>query len=173
MSAAEFSRTFDPRHLLEAPQHLVASAAERTALATRFDLVSVDRLEAEVTLVADGDRVKVSGELSADIVQSCAVTGDDLPVAIREPLAFAFVPASAPATPGEEVELAAEELDEIAYDGALIDVGEAVAESLALAIDPYPEGPGADEYRRNYNLADEGPKGALAEGLAALLGKKD
>lgn len=173
MSAPEFSRTFDPRHLVDAPQHLVPTETERAALAARFGLVAIARLEADVSLLAEGDRVKVSGELSADIVQSCAVTGEDLPVAIREPLTFSFVPASAPTTPGEEVELAAEELDEIAYDGPLIDVGEAVAESLALAIDPYAEGPGADEYRRKYNLADGGPKGALAEGLAALLGKKD
>lgn len=173
INGPEFSRAFDPRHLLEAVQHLVANDAERAALARRFALVAIDRLEADVSLVADGDVVKVTGELRADVVQPCAVTGDDLPVAIRELLAFSFVPATAPTTPGEEVELAAEELDEIAYDGTLIDVGEAVAESLALSIDPYAEGPGADEYRRKYNLADEGPKGALAEGLAALLGKKD
>ena len=103
MSAPEFSRTFDPRHLVDAPQHLVANAAERAALASRFGLVAIDRLEADVTLVADGDRVKASGALSADVVQSCAVTGEDLPVAIREPLVFSFVPASAPTTPGEEV----------------------------------------------------------------------
>lgn len=173
MTEPEFSRTFDPRHLADAPQHLVATAEERAALARRFSLVAIDRLEATVSLVAEGERVKVTGELASDVVQSCAVTGDDLPVTIREPLAFTFVPAAVPSAAGEEVELAAEELDEIPYAGPLVDVGEAVAESLALAIDPYAEGPGADEYRRKYNLADEGPKGALAEGLAALLGKKD
>nr|WP_202393176.1 YceD family protein [Alteraurantiacibacter buctensis] len=159
--------------MADAAQHLVANEAERAALARRFSLVAIDRLEATVSLVAEGERVKVTGELSADVVQSCAVTGDDLPVAISEPLAFTFVPTATPSAAGEEVELAAEELDEIPYDGALVDVGEAVAEELALAIDPYAEGPGADEYRRQYNLDDEGPKGALAEGLAALLGKKD
>jgi uncharacterized metal-binding protein YceD (DUF177 family) len=173
MPACEFSRTFDPRHLLEAVQHLVASEAERAALAQRFALVAINRLEADVSLVAEGDVVKVTGTLEADVVQPCAVTGDDLAAAIREPLAFTFVPATQPTVPGEEVELAAEELDQIPYEGSMIDVGEAVAESLALAIYPYAEGPGADEFRRKYDLADEGRKGALAEGLAALLGKKD
>lgn len=173
MSAPEFSRTFDPRHLLEAVQHLVASEAECAALAQRFALVAIKRLEADVALEAQGDLVKVSGTLVADVVQPCAVTGDDLAAAIREPLAFTFVPATPAPVPGEEVELAAEDLDLIPYQGPLIDVGEAVAESLALAIDPYAEGPGADAFRRQHNLADEGPKGALAAGLAALLGKRD
>jgi uncharacterized metal-binding protein YceD (DUF177 family) len=168
MSAPEFSRLVDRRHLPTQPLRLVADEAARKALAKRFSLVAVNRLEANVSLEADGDAVNAEGSLTADIVQSCAVTGDDLPVKIAEPLALRFVPESTPAA--EEVELTEEELDEIAYSGTTFDLGEAVSQSLALAIDPYATGPGAEEVRKEKGLSDEAASGPFAA-LAAL--KKD
>lgn len=152
------------------PRHLEANEAERTALAERFGLVAILRLEADVELVADGAAVEAKGTLSADIVQVCAVTGDDLPVAIREQLVFRFVPEGAPAAPDEEIELDAAELDEIPYEGSAFDLGEAVAESVALAIDPYAAGPNADAVRKEAGLMGEEDAGPFAA-LKAL--KKD
>jgi len=106
--------------------------------------------------------------LSADIVQSCAVTGDDLPVAISEPLALSFVPQAAAVE--DEVALSEEELDEIPYAGTAFDLGEAVAQSLALAIDPYATGPNAERVRQEKGLADDPVSGPFAA-LSAL--KKD
>ena len=168
MSAPEFSRAVDRRHLKAAPLRLVAGEAERKALARRFGLVAIARLEAEVSLEADGEAVDAKGTLSADIVQSCAITGDDLPVTIAEPLTLRFVP-EAPATE-EELELAEDELDEIPYSGTAFDLGEAVAQSLALAIDPFATGPEADRVRKEKGLLDEAASGPFAA-LAAL--KKD
>jgi uncharacterized metal-binding protein YceD (DUF177 family) len=163
MTLPEFSRSVDIRHLGAQPVKLVADEAERAALAERFGLVAVERLEATVSLEADGDEVAAKGTLSAEIVQSCAVSGDDLPVAISEPLALHFVPESA--APDEEVELSEEELDDIPYTGTAFDLGEAVAQSLALAIDPYAAGPEADAVRKETGLTDKqasGPFAALA-----------
>lgn len=168
MTAPEFSRPIDARHLPTAPLALSASAEERAALAARFGLVSIDRLEAEVTLTPDGEAVAASGRLRAAIVQSCAVSGEDLPVEIDEPIALRFVP-SAPVTE-EEVELKADELDEIEFDDHGFDLGEAVAQTLALAIDPYAVGPDAEKVRKEAGLLDEGAAGPFAA-LAAL--KKD
>jgi uncharacterized metal-binding protein YceD (DUF177 family) len=165
MNGREFSRLVDRRHLPTQSLHLVADEAARKALAERFGLVAVNRLEANVSLEADGDAVNAQGSLAADIVQSCAVSGDDLPVTIAEPLAFRFVPESTPAA--EEVELTEEQLDEIPYAGAAFDLGEAVAQSLALAIDPYATGPGAEEVRKEKGLSDEAASGPFAA-LAAL-----
>ena len=169
MSAPEFSRPVDPRQLRAEPLSLVADEAERAALAERFGLVAIERLEAEIALAADGEAVDASGTLAAEIVQSCAVSGDDLAVAIREPLALRFVPETPIAE--EEIELEADELDEIPYPGTTFDLGEAVAQSLALAIDPYATGPDADRVRREKGLLDEQASGPLASALAAL--KKD
>lgn len=165
MSAPEFSRPVDRRQLKAAPFRLVADESECKALARRFGLVAIQRLEAEVSLEADGEAVDADGTLQADIVQSCAVSGDDLPVTIEEPLTLRFVPET-PVT-DEELELAEEELDEIPYAGTAFDLGEAVAQSLALAIDPFATGPDADRVRKKKGLLDEAASGPFAA-LAAL-----
>lgn len=157
----EFSRLVQLRHVDARAHELEANESERAALARRFGLVAVKRLRAEVELERNGDIVRASGTMEADIVQSCAVSGDDLPVAIREPLNFRFVP-DAPAAGEEEIELDTGELDEIPYAGGSFDLGEAVAQSLALAIDPYAIGPDAEAARKEAGLLDEGDAGPFA-----------
>ncbi|MXP42102.1 DUF177 domain-containing protein [Altererythrobacter soli] len=168
MSAPEFSRPIDRRHPKEKPVEIAADEAERKALAKRFGLVAIHRLEAKADLQADGEAVNVEGQFEADIVQTCAVSGEDLPVSIAEPLSLRFVPEREIAE--EEIELEEDELDEIPFSGHLIDLGEAVAQSLALAIDPYATGPEAERVRKEKGLADEEASGPFAA-LAAL--KKD
>ena len=171
MSAPEFSRTVKLRAIRQEPLSLEADAAERAALAARFGISAIDSLHAAITLDPDGDRIAASGRLQAAIVQACAISGDDFPVAIDEDLEFVFVPAGreASAQEGEEIELEREQLDEIEYHGDSFDLGEAIAQSLALAIDPYAEGPGADAAREQAGLGTEdAPSGPLAEALAAL-----
>ena len=151
------------------PVALEATAAERKALARRFGMVAIDRLKATLRSSATARRSRRSGRLEAAIVQSCAVSGEDLPVAIDEPLALRFVPE----TPieAEEIELRADELDEIPLRRRpRFDLGEAVAQSLALAIDPYAIGPEAERVRKEAGLLDEAASGPFAA-LAAL--KKD
>jgi uncharacterized metal-binding protein YceD (DUF177 family) len=165
MSGPEFSRPIDRRSLTAQPVVLVADGAERQALAARFGLVAIERLEATVALEADGEAVTADGTLAAEIVQSCAVTGEDLPVTIAEPLHLRFVPDTP--VDEEEIELAEDELDEIPYTGTSFDLGEAVAQSLALAIDPYATGPNADVVRAEEGLTNEVASGPFAA-LAAL-----
>ena len=150
-------------------REIAAEPAERKALAQRFGLLSLDLLDAALELHRQaGDVIHVSGHLSADVVQSCAVSGDDLPVTIAEPLHLRFVP-EAPVE-AEELDLEEDELDEIPYSGTAFDLGEAVAQSLALAIDPYATGPDADRVRKEKGLLDEAASGPFAA-LAGL--KKD
>jgi len=167
----EFSRPIDVRQIEGRTMTLEADEAERAALTKRFGLVRIDRLEAELLLAREGDAVHASGRFEADLVQSCAVSAEDLPVRIAEPVEFRFVPEGAAHRPDEEIELDANELDEIPYAGATIDLGEAVAQSLGLAIDPFATGPAADEARRIAGMLDEQGSGHFAA-LAALK-KKD
>jgi uncharacterized metal-binding protein YceD (DUF177 family) len=168
----EFSRVVDRRSITGEPMGLEATEAERAALAERFALVRIDSLSARLTLEADGEEVKAHGRLQAAIVQSCAVSGEDLPVEIDEELALVFVPERGEEPEEEEIELEEEELDEIPYSGTAFDLGEAVAQSLALSIDPYATGPEADRAREEHDLAEKGPQGPLQNALAAAL-KKD
>lgn len=173
MEQAEFSRIFDIRSIDTQTHLLEADEAERAALATRFAIVAINSLKAEVSLERDGPSVDVTGQLTADIVQSCAISGEDLPVAISERLVLRFVPESnAPIVPDEEVELEEDELDEVPFSGTGFDVGEAIAQSLALAIDPYAAGPDADAARKQAGLLDEESAGPFAA-LAALKGKAE
>lgn len=157
---SELTRMIDARQLPPEPIDIKASREECAALAQRFGLVRVKHLSARITLTRDGPTVRAGGRINADIVQSCAISAEDLPVRIHEPVALHFVPAhSVPATDAE-VELDAEQLDQIEMDGHQFDLGEALAQGLALAIDPYLEGPGAEAARQK--LAEQEPSGSFA-----------
>jgi uncharacterized metal-binding protein YceD (DUF177 family) len=167
LPAPEFSRVFDVRHADARALTLEASAAERAALARRFALVRIDRLVAEIVLTRVGETVGAEGRLDAAWVQSCAVSGEDLAVTIAaEPVHIRFVP-PADHAPSEEIELDADACDDIEFTGSTFDLGEAVAQSLGLAIDPFAVGPEAEKARASGLLGDESASGPFAA-LAAL-----
>ncbi|OZA93993.1 MAG: DNA-binding protein [Erythrobacter sp. 34-65-8] len=170
MTAGELTRMVRRKPLPAGPMEIVASDAERAALARRFAISAVERLIARVELVDAGSAVAVEGRLEADLVQACAVSGEDFAHTVREPLSFRFVPTrELPDQADIEIELAGDELDDIEYDGDMFDLGEAVAQTLALAIDPYAEGPDADAARKAAGIVtDDTPRGPLADALAAL-----
>lgn len=170
MSTPELSRLIRPRPLPGGPVRIEADAAECAALARRFGIVRIDRLVATVSLTEDDTAITASGTLDADLVQLCAISGEDFPVTLHEPLSLRFVPGQdMPAEFDLEIELDGDALDEIEYHGEMFDLGEAVAQTLALAIDPYAEGPNADAARRAAGIiTDDAPRGPLAEALAAL-----
>jgi len=168
----EFSRPVDLRQITAAPLTLVATAEERASLAARFALVSIERLEARVSLEADGKTVSAKGKLSAAWVQPCAVSGEDLAQSAEEDFTLRFVPARTDHAPDEEIELSESELDEIEYTGTAFDLGEAVAQSLALAIDPFATGPEAEAARDKAGIVSESAAGAFAA-LSGLKLKKD
>lgn len=166
MDQPEFSRPVDLRHVQAGTVQLIADEAERAALARRLGLVSISRLEAGLALAPAGAGLCVSGTFSAVYVQLCAVSGDELSVACDEPMGLRFVPEVPVAE--EELELEESQLDEVTFIGSVVDLGEAVAQSLSLAIDPYLTGPNADRVRKEKGLLDEGATGPFA----ALLGLK-
>ena len=166
----EFSRPVDIRETGEAHQ-IVADEGERAALARRLAIRSIERFEASIALESAGEAILATGTINAAITQSCAVSDDDLAQSIEEDLALRFVPEAAlPAyDPDAEIELTAQELDDIPYAGTSIDIGEAAAQTLALAIDPYAVGDGAEAARQRHNLAAEGQEdGPLADLLRGI-----
>lgn len=170
LSRPEFSRIVDVSRMGSGLRQFEATPQECAALARRFALVSIDRLEAEIALEALGPVITATGRMRARIIQNCAVSGDPLPVGIDVPLALRFVPARK-RTPDEEVELDVEDCDEIEFTGGAFDLGEEVAQSLALAIDPFASGPLADQVRKDAGILAEGASGPFAA-LAALTPKR-
>lgn len=145
-----------------------ADADECRALARRFDLDSLDRLRAEVRLkpFAGGELVRVTGTLWAHVTQTCGITlaPVDSDLAGDFDLSFTFAPPEGPA--GGEIDLDAEAADPPEpIENGRIDVGELVAEQLALLINPFPRAPGA-EYAPPAE-DDDTPTGPFAA-LAAL-----
>lgn len=152
----EFSRVVGRGEIArgETLRDIAADERERAALARRFDLLALDSLEARLRLRPEGSQgrpglVTLEGRLSAAVVQRCVVTLEAVPAVVEEELALLFSLAG-PGEPGGpaaamEVEVDAEGEDPPEPIGPQgLDLGEVVAEQLALALDPYPRAPGAD-----------------------------
>lgn len=170
MSAPELSRIVKVRP--QAPERIAIEAddAERSALAERFDIPEVRSLIADLAFDGNGPSIEAKGRMVADLIQTCAVSGEEFPVRIDEALHLRFVPVGTLAVADDdEIELDSAGPDEIEYDGESFDVGEAIAQSLGLAIDPFVEGPNADAARRKAGIIDEAAaSGPMAEALRAF-----
>jgi uncharacterized metal-binding protein YceD (DUF177 family) len=172
MTVPEFSRPVRIDTIGEGPRRLGVEAeeVERINLARRFGLVALDRLAADLTLSREARDVAMAGTLSAKVTQACVATGEPLDAAIEVPFALVFRRQPESAGQDDEIELGESELDVIFYDSGSIDVGEAVAETLLLNLDPYPRAPGAEEALRQAGVKSEGEAGPFGA-LAALRDK--
>ncbi|MGH7049101.1 MAG: YceD family protein [Acetobacteraceae bacterium] len=126
---------------------VTANAGERRALARRFELPSLAALSCTFALSRRagarqagareaGAITRAAGHLLARLTQLCRVTLEEFPTDVEERFVVLFVPGGSesasfdPAAP-----------DEIPYTDGMIDLGEAAAEQLALALDPWPRKP--------------------------------
>lgn len=148
---------------------LVADEQERQAIAERLALNSLERLEAHVALSRTGPLVRAEGRLAARLEQSCVVTGEPVESAIDEPFVLIFMPTPQASGPDEEVELGEQDCDVVFYDSSAIDLGTAVADTLALGIDPYPRSASADAALKEAGVLTEEQASPFAA-LAALKG---
>jgi uncharacterized metal-binding protein YceD (DUF177 family) len=146
-----------------------ANEAERAALAARFGLIRIDRLAVTAELLREGDIVVATGNLRADVVQACVASGEPVPAGVAEDFALRFLPEAA-VDAAEEVELHEDDLDVIGYEGSAVDLGEAAAQTLALALDPFPRAPDAEEKLRAAGVVGEEEAGPFAA-LKALRDK--
>lgn len=144
---------------------LLASEEERRALALRFDLPVISSLTASYKLAGGERGIAFTGRIESDLQQSCVITGDAIAVQVDEQFDILFIPKPDPDEIEEEIELTEEECDLVEYEQAQLDLGEALAQTLYLALDPFPRGPDADAVARKKGLKSEeeaGPFGALA-----------
>lgn len=121
-------------------QEVDASADECRALAERFGVPAVLSLRCRFTLRrASRDVVAGTGQLAARVMRVCVVTLDNFEMDLAEAFSVRFIPEG---TQSADIDPEAE--DEIPYAGDVIDLGEAAAEQLALALEPYPRRPGVE-----------------------------
>jgi uncharacterized metal-binding protein YceD (DUF177 family) len=103
-----------------------------------------------------GGSLRATGQLSAEVVQSCIVTLEPVAQRVEEAVDLRFLPEGS--EPGDDPE----EPDEIPMQGGALDLGEALAEQLALALDSYPRAEGAELPPEAGEDADRNPFAALA-----------
>jgi uncharacterized metal-binding protein YceD (DUF177 family) len=116
---------------------LVANAAERAALARRFDIVALDHFAATVRLERRGRDILLSSDIVAELVQLCGVTLEPFTDRITDSAAVLYRREPPPET------FAVEDEDYELLAGDTIDIGEAVAQQLSLALPAFPRAPGA------------------------------
>jgi uncharacterized metal-binding protein YceD (DUF177 family) len=146
-----------------------ATPAERDALSRRLDLLGLDRLEADLTIESrHGGAVRLQGTLVADVTQACVVTLEPVKSHIEAPFERIYSAQEKPDDGADdEVAVSLEEGEpaEALVDGAF-DAGEAVAEQLALELDPFPRAPGVSfegyESGGTSEKAESGPFAALS-----------
>lgn len=179
----EFSRPLraESVHVRGRTERLTANPEERAALAERFGILAVESLMAEIELRPHRrDGLALTGRLVADVVQACVVSLEPVP----EHVESAFERVYEPGAEDPEANFSVDDLfDPDAVDppepliDGIVDLGELVAEELALALDPYPRAPGAEipaEYRPDEaEAADDAPAQDTHRPFAVLKGGRD
>jgi uncharacterized metal-binding protein YceD (DUF177 family) len=141
MSAPELSRTMRVHEIGGVVRHetIVANESERAALAARFGLLSLDTCTADLDVVRGANHIRVTGRFAATGTQPCVVSAEPVPFDIAEPVDLRYSDGEPVAE--AEIELEESDLDDLPLGGDELDLGEAVAQSLGLALDPYPRAP--------------------------------
>ena len=145
LSKPEFSHPFNIDDIDDGGTviELEASADERGRLADRFGLPEIDKLTATLTLTraSSGISIRVVGRFRAEITQRCVVSLERFDTTVENTFEVEFVPAvDVPA----ELEFDVDDVDPPeALQGSEIDLGELIAQHLAVSLDPYPRKPGA------------------------------
>lgn len=144
--APEFSRPLAVERIASTGTELTieASEEEREALALRFGIPAVHAFSA--TFVATPWRrggVQVRGQFAATVELVSVVSLEPFTTDVAEPMVRYY---QADTGPGHHPDvLGVESLEDEEPDvisGGSVDLGEIAAESLALALDPYPRKPG-------------------------------
>jgi len=141
----EFSRPVALTDLAGGEIRIMAETDERAALARRLGLVALDSLHATVCLdpKESGGGVRLRGTLRADVTQACVVTLEPMRSSVEAPFERRYARAEGQRPPEpEDIPPDGEEPPEPLV-GDTVDLGEAVAEQLALEIEPFPRTPNA------------------------------
>jgi uncharacterized metal-binding protein YceD (DUF177 family) len=122
-------------------QRIEATPEERESLSQRLDLIALDRLVAEVELRRESAEFLLEAAYEAEFVQSCAVTLEPVRGTISDRFSLVYGPVQ-----DDEAQEIALTGDEPAFEpltGDTIDIGEAVAQELSLALPIFPRDPEA------------------------------
>jgi len=125
-------------------EEIEATEEECAALAARFGLRRLAHLKGTVNIrrISGSDMIKIDGKFSADVVQACVVSLQDVHGHIDGVFDTYFTQNAG--APRDEIEFTLDDDLEAAeiVTGGMIDMGEVVAQYLSLELNPYPRAPG-------------------------------
>jgi hypothetical protein len=128
--------------------HIEANEDERRSLAEALGILEIAKLTADIEVrVLHGRTLSVKGEIAAAVVQTDVVTLEPIPQIVAEEIDVTLVPAEGPAPVGRPNEASAGTADLEApdvYRHGRIDLGAIAREYLAMGLNPYPRGEGAE-----------------------------
>jgi Large ribosomal RNA subunit accumulation protein YceD len=138
----EFSRPIVPSKIGSAGLTILVRATpeECAAVAVRMGVPAIQSLVCSFRLTPEDDGVSIhaKGRLRAEVTRICVASAEEFETPVEEEFELRFVPAGA-----EREDPDPDLPDEIPYEAAMIDLGEATTEQLGLALDPYPRIDGA------------------------------
>ena len=141
MIAPEFSRpiALDRIGLKEKSYEISADGKERAALAERLGIPAVNSFDATIRLrlTGGGTLVRLSGHVRAELTQICGVTLEPIPTSVAEDFSRVYSVEAGDEMAEVVIEMDEDDVPDPIEDGH-IDMGEAAAEHLALAMDPFP-----------------------------------
>lgn len=136
---------------------LETTATDLAGLADRFGFAALASLEVRLEIARVGpDAWDVTGRLQARIVQPCIVTGDPVPESVDFTIEERYVRA---AVEDDEIVVGLEDSEPL-VDGC-IELGEMVAQSLALAANAWPRTADAPDEFKAGNVDDAHPFASL------------
>lgn len=151
-----------------------ATKDECAALAKRLELRQLDNLKAamDIRRVSGGDAIKISGKFSADVVQACVVSLQDVPDRIEASFETFFTTEQGKTSKEIEFVFNDDENTPEQIVNGMIDLGEIVTQYLSLELNPYPRAPGVSLAAQ---LAEAGVEGKASpfQVLENLKTKKD
>ena len=108
--------------------------SECAALAARYGFAAVARLSARLKVKRAGPgHWNVTGKLQAEVTQLCGVTGEPVPESVDFTIEERYCRAS---EEGTDIDVSLDGFEPL-VDGA-IDLGEVVAQTLAISVNPWP-----------------------------------
>ena len=130
--------------LKEKNYEIAATEDERVALAKRLGIPSVESFEATIglRLTGGGGTVKLRGHVRANLTQICVVTLEPIATKVDEKFTRLFTLEVDDDATEIVIEIDEDDSPDPVIDEQ-IDMGEAAAEHLALAMDPFPRSQGA------------------------------
>ena len=157
----EYSKEIDIRRIGVNNSHYSLNADEKEclALAERFGIVRLNYLKAEVDVrLSDRDEYTVEGTFSASVRQICGVTLEEFDSVLSGDFMELFTTAP---VKKKDAELFSDEEIPTPIEGGVIDIGEVVAETLALNIPVFPRKPDAVFTYESNKDKDENPFSVL------------